>query len=181
MTNPGRKKTYTPLINDTDFALRALKAGIRQRNGRCLPTFKRTVQRKKSIFTKARRVLIDHTTTSDYQSLVEKNFRAMPIGYLSFLMPPHRGPIIWEAFPESVYYGEFCGLFETIFFRCGYWDTGLISKVARKNPKLAKALADATYYWETIGVPIVKKWLRQGSAEGSRANRPPLPLKPAQQ
>lgn len=108
-------------------------------------------------------MLIDHTTTSDYQSLVEKNFRAMPIGYLSFLMPPHRGPIIWEAFPESVYYGEFCGLFETIFFRCGYWDTGLISKVARKNPKLAKALADAAYYWETIGVPIVKRWLADGA------------------
>lgn len=158
MPNPRRTKTYSSFINNPDFALKALKAGIRQNRGRCLPTFKRTVQRQKSIFTKAKRVLIDHTTTSDYRSLVEKNFRAMPIGYVSYVLPPGFGPIIPDVFPQSVYYGKFCALYETIFFRCGYVSSGLISKVARKNPKLAKALADAAYYWETIGKAIALEW-----------------------
>ena len=160
---------FIPFVQEPRFATYALKRGIVQNRGRCVPTLKKSVQGAKSALTKFGRVAFHRTTTSNYVDIVNKHLHAVPIGYVSHILPAGRGPT-GNYFPKKPFYGEWHSLFESIIFRCGYNENSIVDKIARSGRvgrKIAEAMQDAKYYWSTIGAPIAKKWVQFGFAAAS--------------
>lgn len=122
---------YVPFIQEPTMAYKALMQGIIQNRGRCVPSFKHKVQKSKGTKTKLKRLLIDKTVISDYKAAVKDHLEAIPVGYVSHILPVGRGPT-GKCFPKSTDYGgEYCSLSESIVFRCGYADDSKLAKLAR--------------------------------------------------
>jgi hypothetical protein len=161
---------FVPFIQEPTMAYKALKEGIVQTRGICVPSFKHKVQKNKSAITTVKRYVTSKTLTSDYQKATKDHLDAIPIGYIHHILPVGRGPTGFCFPKETEYGGEFCSLFESIVFRVRYADDGNLAKLAhlgKVGHKIAEALADAQYYWSTIGKPITTQWLKFGFQLGT--------------